>query len=186
MHAMAHFASEWTLEQLHRLPDDGNRYELVHGELFVTPSPSVGHEELVAVLANVLHPYVSQWRLGRIYTRRAVVQTYDAQVEPDLMVRQTTVTEDWSALPLPVFVAEVASRSTRRRDLGQKRQHYLDLPIPDYWIVDRRDRTIRVVRPGHADIVASDEVAWHPRGAAEPLVVDVRSYFRDALGEAGS
>src|SRR5690349_7905773 len=100
MHAMAHFASEWTLEQLHQLPDDGNRYELVHGELFVTPPPSVGHEELVAVLAKILHPYVAQWRLGRIYTPRAVIQASDSQVEPDLMVRQPAITDDWSALPV--------------------------------------------------------------------------------------
>ena len=183
MSAMPRSASEWTLEQLHRLPDDGNRYELVDGGLFVTPPPSVAHEELVAVLAKVLHPYVARWRLGRIYTPHSVIQARGSQAEPDLMVRHPTITDDWSALTVPIFVAEVASRSTRRRDLGPKRRYYLDLAIPDYWIIDGTTRTIRVVRPGHADVVANDEVIWYPAGSAEPLHVDVAEYFREALGE---
>ena len=44
----------WTLEELHSLPDDGNKYELVHGELFVTPPPTVDHEEIAARLDRVL------------------------------------------------------------------------------------------------------------------------------------
>src|SRR3954471_23794039 len=57
----------WTLEELHRLPDDGNKYELVYGELFVTPAPSPSHEELIAILVHRLVGYVERWNLGRVH-----------------------------------------------------------------------------------------------------------------------
>jgi Uma2 family endonuclease len=63
----------WTLAELHRLPeDDGNTYEVVHGELFVTPPPTVDHETVAARLVRVLDPYVERhgrWPLTR-WSRR--------------------------------------------------------------------------------------------------------------------
>jgi Uma2 family endonuclease len=180
---MAQTTDDWTLEQLHRLPNDGNKYELVRGELFVTPPPSVGHEELVAVLARILRAYVEAWSLGRVYTPRAVLRALESEVEPDLMVRpRAGTTRDWSALPLPILIVEILSDSTRRRDLGQKRDFYLDAGVPEYWIVDGERRTIRVVRQGRDDDLATESLSWHPNEADAPLVVDVRSLFRDALG----
>lgn len=49
-------AKRWTLEELHSLPDDGNKYELVHGELFVTPPPTNEHESVVSALHSLLEP----------------------------------------------------------------------------------------------------------------------------------
>jgi Uma2 family endonuclease len=51
-------AKVWTLEELHSLPDDGNKYELLHGELFVTPAPTFDHETTIARLHAVLLPFV--------------------------------------------------------------------------------------------------------------------------------
>jgi Uma2 family endonuclease len=116
--AVATRTKPWTLEELHRLPDDGNKYELVDGELFVTPAPSPSHEEVIAILARRIDRYVERWGLGRVYAARAVVQALGSQVEPDIMVRPAPVlsSEDWAKLPVPIFAIEVASRSTRRRD----------------------------------------------------------------------
>ena len=172
----------WTLEELHRLPDDGNTYELVYGELFVTPAPSPSHEEVIAVLARELDRYVERWGLGRVYTARAVVRALESEVEPDIMVRPIGVaTEDWSKLPLPIFILEISSRSTRRRDRGKKRQYYLELGVPEYWIVDRETRTIQIVRHGVDDAVEHETASWHPAGADAPLLIDVRGTFRRAL-----
>lgn len=71
--------------------------------------------------------------------------------------------------PLPLLVVEVLSGITRRRDLGSKRSFYIDLGIPDYWVVDGTARTIRSIRPGADDIVVSDVLSWHPAKAAERL-----------------
>ena len=83
--------SAWTLAQLDRLPDDGNKYELIDGELFVTPVPSPAHERLSAVLNRLLGPYVWAQRLGYVYTPRAVVRTNGSEVEPDLMRWSQTI-----------------------------------------------------------------------------------------------
>ena len=77
----------WTLKELHRLPDDGNKYELVRGELFVTPPPSTGHEDVLARLSRILDPYVAEQGLGYAYHPRSVMQFEGSEVEPDLMVR---------------------------------------------------------------------------------------------------
>ena len=174
----------WTLEELDRLPDDGNKYELVRGELFVSPAPSVGHESLVSLLRQMIEPYVIRHGLGRVFGPRAVVRARGSEVEPDLMVRPLALPlpDSWADAPLPILVVETLSNATRRRDHGQKRDFYLDLGIAEYWIVDGEHRTIRVIRPGHEDVVADVDLIWHPEPAPNALVIDVRAYFRDALG----
>jgi Uma2 family endonuclease len=65
----------------------------------------------------------------------------------------------------------------------QKRELYLDAGVPEYWIVDGQQRTIRVVRSGRHDVVTAESLAWHPPGPSEPLVIDVPAFFGEALGE---
>ena len=69
---MAQATGAWTLADLDRLPDDGNRYELVDGDLFVTPAPSPAHEELVYALRAILDPFTRAQRIGRV-DRKSVV-----------------------------------------------------------------------------------------------------------------
>jgi Uma2 family endonuclease len=174
---------KWTLHELHRLPDDGNKYELVRGELFVTPPPSNAHEEVCAVLTRMLEPYVARHRLGRIYHPRAVIRVLGSEVEPDLMVRpvppRTSVA--WEDAPLPHLVVEVLSDTTRRRDLSQKRSLYVDAGIPEYWMVDGERRAIAVVRRGAEDVWLTATLTWHPAGADEPFVLDIGPFFTVAL-----
>ncbi|MBL0171192.1 MAG: Uma2 family endonuclease [Gemmatimonadaceae bacterium] len=181
---MAVSTSAWTLAELDRLPDDGNKYELIDGELFVTPAPSPAHERLSAVLHRFLGPYVWAQRLGYVYTPRAVVRTDGSEVEPDLMVRPATPTlpETWEQMPTPSLVVEILSRTTRRRDHEQKRGFYLRVGVSEYWIVDRWSRSICVVRRDAEDLVTESELDWHPEGASEPLRIDVVAYFDEALG----
>lgn len=172
---------KWSLEELHRLPDDGNKYEVVGGELLVTPPPSNAHQSIIAALLEVLVPYVASQRLGEVHTARSVVRTRDSEAEPDLFVRARAsgVRNDWENAPAPILVVEVVSPFTRRREHRQKRALYIDtLKVPDYWIVDPESRTLRQVRPGCADVVVDGEVRWHPRGADEPLAFHVESLFR--------
>ena len=85
---MATVTKQWTLEEVHSLPDDGNKYELVRGELFVTPPPTDPHETIAARLSRLLDPYVAEHGLGYVYHPRAVMRFDGSEVEPDLMVRQ--------------------------------------------------------------------------------------------------
>ena len=118
-----------TIEELYSLPDDGNKYELIRGQLFVTPVPTDGHETIGARLHRLLDPYVAANGLGLIYRPRSVIRVGDdTEVEPDLMVRQPQDDPDasWVGAPIPILVVEIASDSTRRRDRMHKRSIYAE------------------------------------------------------------
>lgn len=181
---MAAAAKVWRLDEVHSLPDDGNKYELIRGELLVTPPPSVAHEGLASALSAVLHPYVQRHGLGWVQRPRAVLRREGNEVEPDLMVRPavTPLPQEWEWLPIPILVVEILSASTRRRDFGQKRSFYMDIGVPEYWIVDGGARNVRVIRPARHDQVVSEQLSWQPAAAPEALVIDLLAFFRDALG----
>ena len=177
--AMSMPAKAWTLEELHRLPDDGNKYELIRGELFVTPPPSVDHEEVLARLSAILAGYVERHGLGRVYHPRTVIRYEGSEAEPDLMVRPVAFGvhgNAWEELPPPRLVVEALSPTTRRRDLVNKREYYLDAGAAEYWVLDGERCEIRVIRRGESDVVMRDSLVW--RGVeAEPLVLDVVAIF---------
>jgi Uma2 family endonuclease len=176
--AMRAATKRWTLEELHSLPDDGNKYELIHGELFVTPAPTTGHEDVAARLARILDPYVETHGLGLVYRPRAVLRVEGSEVEPDLMVRQpANLGNEWERAPIPILIVEILSGSTWRRDRQQKRDFYLESGVAEYWIVDPERRTIMTVRRGAADNVCDDRISWIPSGASEPLAFAVADAF---------
>jgi Uma2 family endonuclease len=125
---MATKTKRWTLEEVHSLPDDGNKYELVRGDLFVTPPPTDEHETIAARLARILDPYVAAHQLGLVYRPRAVMRFDGSEVEPDLMIRQPQrgKSGSWDDAPIPILIVEVLSGSTRWRDYLQKRELYMD------------------------------------------------------------
>ncbi len=171
-------SKRWTLGELDTLPDDdGNVYELIHGELFVTPAPAPRHEDIVARLAAMHLSYVLSHQLGLLYFPRSVIQLPDSQVEPDLSVRPPLNVDSWQSAPLPTLVVEVLSPSTRRMDRIRKRAFYRELRVPEYWMADPEQRTITVVRPGAGDVTVRDRLTWNPAGATEPLVIELASVF---------
>lgn len=180
--AVATLVRKWTLAEMHRLPEDGNKYELVRGALFVTPPPSNEHENIAARLSAILVPYVEAQRLGHVYHPRTVLRHSGSEVEPDLLVRREHPNPagsdtDWNSAPVPVLVVEIASPYTRRRDRKEKKQLYLESGIAEYWIVDGEAREISVIRAGHPDQTLADRLTWSPRGAAASLTFHVATIF---------
>jgi Uma2 family endonuclease len=174
-------ARAWTLDDLHRLPEDGNKYELVFGELFVTPAPNEQHETIAARLTRILDPFVAAHGLGVVYHPRAIVRYEGSEVEPDLMVRAERTRRDgsWIGAPTPLLVVEIVSGTTRRRDHLQKRRFYLEAGVPEYWIVDGAERTVRVARLGAEDELATDVICWRPSGVDGDLTIRLDDVFRD-------
>jgi Uma2 family endonuclease len=84
---------------------------------------------------------------------------------------------DWDDAPIPLLVVEVLSGSTRRRDLGPKRDFYLEIGVAEYWVIDAEAREVRVVRRGAADQEQTDEIAWHPSSASDALTIRVSDLF---------
>ena len=178
--AMANAVKRWTLAELHSLPDDGNRYELVRGELFVTPPPSYAHETVAARLTQFLVPYVAVNGLGLVYRPRAVLRFQGSEVEPDLMVRPDAAGADWDRAPVPILVVEILSPATRRRDREQKRDLYTDAAIPEYWMLDPERRVVTVVAAGRGEVVMTETLVWSPTGASSSLEIQLAQVFDPA------
>jgi len=168
------------------LPVDGKRYEVLDGELFVSPAPSFAHQYVVFALARVVHEYVSRHGLGWVLTAPADIEFAPQRyVQPDVFVvgnvgqrRPQTFRE---ARPL-VLVAEVKSESTARADRITKRRMYMEERIPVYWILDVDARMVECWTPDHdRPDMAFDTLAWQPKADVPPLEIDLAEFFASAL-----
>ena len=168
----------WTLEELHSLPEDGNKYELLHGQLFVTPAPTFDHDTIIARLNALLVPFVMSHLLGYVYMN-SVIQKGGSELLPDLLVRQPGAPKtEWKAAPVPILVVEVLSPSTRRRDREYEQPFYFDeVGVPEYWIADGDERSITVMRAGTPVYVALDRVTWSPPGVQASLEINLADVF---------
>jgi len=168
----------WTRDQVLNLPADGNRYELVDGELIVSPSPALRHQALLGTLYDALSPFVRSAGLGRVLWSPADLELEPGQVnQPDLFVLPSLSFERWEDAPLPLLVVEALSPSTARYDRGLKRRFYQRAGVPEYWIVDLDGGVVERWRPGDdRPEVLDRELTWAPAGQA-PLTIDVVALF---------
>ena len=134
-------ASGLTYDDLWELPqDDGLRRELMDGELYVSPSPVVRHQRVVAAIAFALSRAAEQDGGEVLFAPLDVVFGPDTVVEPDVLYLGA---ETWRARGderfidvVPDLLVEVSSPSTRRLDLIHKRNLYERVGLPEYWFVD--------------------------------------------------
>lgn len=182
---MALRTHRWTRADLERLPDDGNRYEVLDGELFVTPLPSPPHQVIALRIMTRLQPYLDRYHLGTVVGPGAVVFGSN-ELQPDVVVfpvRAAAVPRTWSRLPRPTLVVEVLSPTTRLRDLDRKRRAYQRRRIPDYWVIDAAERRALWWRAGSRDpVVVRDALEWQPRADIEPLVIELRDVLPPRMG----
>lgn len=178
----------WTREDLHALPDDGNRYELVDGSLLVTPSPRYPHQLAVGELYDRIRSYVRTSRQGVVLLSPADLDLRSGQlVQPDLFVlpaRPGPPIRDWEDAGIPSLVVEILSPSTARYDRVIKRQLYQRTGVPTYWIVDLDARLVEVWTPDRsAPAVTHETLEWQPSQAVPPLQIDLPALFADILGD---
>ncbi|MBK7832629.1 MAG: Uma2 family endonuclease [Gemmatimonadetes bacterium] len=179
---------DWTVDEVRALPDDGNRYEVIDGELFVTPAPSWLHQQAAMEFLFLVRPYAHRCALDCYIAPAEVAFSPRRSVEPDLFVvprmdgRRATHFEEVQRLVLAV---EVISPSTARADRYRKRHLYQSEDVPEYWIVDPDARFVERWRPGdHAPEIVVESLAWAPQEDVEPLVIDLAALFRRVHGEA--
>lgn len=172
----------YTAEMVRALPDDGNRYEVVHGELFVTPAPRAWHQEIVARLGETLRGYLRQQPVGHAFLSPADISwAPDVLVQPDLFVvpLDHARTMNWAAMQTLLLAIEVLSPGTTRADRFAKRRLYQEAGVPLYWIVDADARAVEVWTPDALfPATVQDAVAWRPAGAIRPLRIELAELFR--------
>lgn len=172
----------WTREEVLALPEDGKRYELVDGELLVSPSPRYVHQYVVGQLHIHLAAYATEHHLGDCLMSPADLDLAAGQlVQPDVFVlrpRAGGMPASWEEVGLPLLVAEVLSSSTARHDRVVKRRAYLRAGIPTCWIVDPDARLVEVWTPAHdTPTVVDDTLTWQPDPAIPALTIDLPALF---------
>ncbi len=179
---------DWTVEMLDALQDDGQRHEIIDGERFVTPAPRNAHQFVLGELYARIREYLRGSAVGRVLFSPSDIRRGDPlrnRVQPDLYV----VRLDGRLLPAEPFsiadllvAVEVASPGNLRYDYHTKRTLYLEGGVAEYWVVNLEARNISRWRtkadPGE---VLSREIAWHPTGMPQPLIIDIEELFREAL-----
>lgn len=150
------FARGVTYADIDGLPDDHVIRTLLGGELFVSPPPTFGHQQVVVQLCGVLGQYAKQTG-GKVSVAPGAVYFDERNfVEPDLFFIRADHLESCGVLKSgarrvegpPDLVIEVSSPSTRRFDRVLKRKMYQDYGIAHYWFVDLEAGNVRVFNLG--------------------------------------
>jgi len=181
----------WTAAEVRDLiaanPLKTPRYELVDGELLVTPSPRPLHQIAVGELLHCLMTYLAANPVGY-----ALTSPSDVELEPEFLSQPDVYVVPMQELrrlrtkpPAKelLLIAEVLSPSSMRHDRVTKRPHY-QRNVPEYWIIDLDTRLIeRWQSADQRPSLVTDVLEWHPAGAEAPFVMNIPAYFERVFGE---
>ncbi|HKN64972.1 MAG TPA: Uma2 family endonuclease [Gemmatimonadaceae bacterium] len=184
-------ARRWTAREVRQLiaesPLATPRYELVDGELLVTPSPSWPHQRAVQILVRELSTYLLGEPVGHVGQ-----SPFDVEPEPELIVQPDVfvlpIVESQRLLhEMParalLLAVEILSPSSSRHDRVRKRPAY-QRHVPEYWIVDLDARLIERWMPGDdRPALITETLAWLPPGASMPFHLDLPRYFAEIFLE---
>ena len=179
---------EWTAEMARALPDDGNRYEVIDGELLVTSSPSQRHQRAMELLYLLIGPYARASRAMHAHYAPCEIEfsTHRA-VQPDLFVVRLVngkMPSDEELKHTTLLAIEALSPSTARYDRRKKRPMFQSEGVPEFWIVDVDARIIERWRPTDTrPEVLTDSLTWQPPFDIPPLVIDLDAYFAEVWEE---
>jgi Uma2 family endonuclease len=182
---MPQTAHYWTPDEVRALPADGRRYEVIAGELLVTPSPAFPHQEAVLTLVRALSDYLDKTRVGH-----AAISPADLTPEPGALVQPDAFVvglvdgrrpRAWADIERLLLAIEVLSPSTARADRTVKRRLFQRAGV-EYWIVDLEARLVERWRPGdERPEILTERLEWVPEQNLEPLVIDLTGFFARVL-----
>ncbi len=174
-------ANDYTVADLADMPEDGKRYELIRGELVVSPAPSVRHWLVVRGLDLALTPYLDSLGLANTLVTVAADISWDDRslVQPDLLVvRPEEISVSWTTIRRLRLAVEVISPSSRRRDRHDKRTLYQENRVETYWVVDPDAETVECWHPeDEAPDVVREYLRWRVYPGAPEVVIDLARIF---------
>jgi len=176
---MAISVPTYTVDDLDKFPDDGNRYELLDGMLLVTPAPSAAHQIIASRLQFRLSAAVVASGHAHVVGPGAIVVRPRTQLEPDILVYPARfpaklhwyqITEHWLAV-------EVLSRSSRMYDREFKRDAYFALGVQQVWLVDRWEKTVEVCKRRGSGQLVRDVVRWRAPSVSVVVTIALADVF---------
>lgn len=177
----------YTIADLEQLPDDGSRYELLDGQLLVTPQAKVSHQLIASRLGFMLAGFLGDDGPAFVVGPGEVQQGNDTHLEPDVLVlprEHIRLTDQEPVLHWKHFrghwlAVEIVGRHSRGTDRGIKRQAYHDLGIEEVWIVDHREQLIERSKWGSSKMeFLRTSLVWRPLGMPRELMIDLPRLFR--------
>jgi Uma2 family endonuclease len=140
---------EWTYEDYTRLPDNGMRYEVIKGALYMSPAPSPDHQRVVVALIRYLSAYLQQHPAGEIFIAPIDVKlpSLTSPVQPDLLFianERSAIVKEKFIEGVPDLIIEVLSPTNPEHDRTTKFSAYALAGVREYWIVDPEARTIEI------------------------------------------
>jgi Uma2 family endonuclease len=139
----------WTYADYAALPDDGNRYEIIAGVLYMTPAPGTGHQSISARVVTFLVTHVEFAGLGRVFAAPVDVELApDTVVQPDIVVVLSANLDRITPsriIGAPDLVVEILSPGTAGYDRREKQDAYARAGVGEYWIVDPGAQTVELL-----------------------------------------
>lgn len=137
---------QWTFADYAGLPDNGFRYEVIHGGLYMSPASRPRHQRAVTRLAHALGTHLERHPIGEVYVAPIDVILPDLAepVQPDVIfvaAERQAIVSDSRVEAAPDLVVEVLSKATARRDRTLKFALYAQAGVREYWIVDAEPAT---------------------------------------------
>ena len=145
---------ELSIADLDVMPDDGKRYELIGGELYVSRAPHLVHQAVIANLLHAIRDYLRENPNGRVLPEVGVFLSEHDAVIPDLSFvsneRFIRIVSGGKLIEAPDLVVEVLSSGTEneRRDRSVKKYLYSKYGVKEYWIINWEAGTLEVYQPG--------------------------------------
>jgi Uma2 family endonuclease len=166
-----------TYEDYRLLPDDGRRYELIDGDLVMSPSPKTRHQRILRNLFYALQNFLREHPFGEVFIAPYDVVLSEHDVcQPDLVfvaaAQASIITAD-NIRGSPALVIEILSEGNRKLDETIKLQRYEHFGIPEYWIIDPELDLMKIYRLTDGRYVRIGELtAAHHDTLTTPLLLD--------------
>jgi Uma2 family endonuclease len=139
-----------TYEAFRQLPGDGKRYELIHGEVHLTPSPSTRHQLILWNLSLSLGTYMQSARLGVLaFAPLDVRLNPDTALQPDLIfvsAKRTEIIQEKFIAGAPDLAVEILSKATAAHDRATKLPLYAEAGVAEIWFIDPQVKTVEVLK----------------------------------------
>jgi len=175
--AMAAALRQFTVEEVEAFPSDGNRYELLHGLLLVTPPPGLPHQVVASRLMVLLGLSLVDEPTVQLYAPGTVQMRPSIHLRPDLLLGSLPGALRWDAMTDYWLAVEVSGAGSRVYDRDYKRDGYLGVGVKEVWLVDLKLQRVLVSKPGgEKDVPHDTVVTWRSPGGRR-IRIDVQELF---------